>query len=164
VGVEHRQDEWFGKYPHIFYFGYMCKKINKYTRVISSLFLAVYLSFMALNLLHVHGENFLQKLAIDSGHSALRDSRMSSSGMAIDSGSRHAGTGHSAVWNSGITSSCDSEGECQICQLYSSINISPVSIPISSGMVFESVLVIPEDTDYITYPVNSNNLRGPPII
>ena len=111
----------------------MIKRINKHKTFISTFLLLGYISFIILTITHVHGDTFNN----------------------ID---KTIGISHT---NSCSTTS-ESQENCQICHLYSSINITSIGINISSDIAVGNFVLIDIDSKYTASFVNLNYLRGPP--
>ena len=92
-----------------------------------------YISFIALTVNHFHGDTF-------------------------NSNYKTIGLAHT---NSCATTS-ESQENCQICHLYSSINVTSIGIKISSGILVENCVVINIDPGFSTNFTEVNYLRGPP--
>jgi hypothetical protein len=111
----------------------MIKRINRHKKIISSIFLLGYLSFIALTVTHFHGD-------------------------AVSGNNRAPGI----TYNISCSTSSDSQDNCQICHSFSSININKVIITFASGLLIESCTLINHDSNYKSNPIDINYLRGPP--
>jgi hypothetical protein len=112
----------------------MISRINKYKSKISTVFLLGYITFILISVTHFHKEIFYgSEKTIDN---------ISNSMSSKTSG--------------------QNEDNCPICQFSSSINVSIVSLPISSGLVLESIVFLNNETVFTTSIVQLNSLRGPP--
>jgi hypothetical protein len=113
----------------------MNRLINRHKKIISSLLLFGYISFIAITITHVHSnESNSNYRTIDVLHS------------------------------NSFTANSDSQENCQICHLYSSIEVINIGINLSSVLAAENYLFIKNDSGYISNSVNVNYLRGPPSI
>jgi len=113
----------------------MITRINKYKASISSLFLMGYAAFILISLTHVHSEEHFSNCQVQYANN----------------------TSHS-----GLTG--QSEDNCQICQLSSSLNINTTTL-IISGILNPECSVLPNnETIYQSSTVNVNCLRGPPSV
>src|ERR1035438_5125169 len=111
----------------------MIKRINRHKRLISSIFLLGYFSFIILTITHVHGDK------VNNTYKTI--------GIAC------------ANLNS---TSSDSQDNCQICHLFSSMNVNTNSTTLYSGLLIEACTLINIDSKYKSTPVDVNYLRGPP--
>jgi hypothetical protein len=113
----------------------MNRLLNRHKKIISSLLLFGYLSFIAITITHVHSNEFRNNYkTIDVSHS------------------------NSYALNS------ESQDNCQICLLYSSIDVVSIDINLSSILAAENCLIVNNDSVYKSDFVNVNYLRGPPTI
>ena len=113
----------------------MIKRINRHKKIISSIFLLGYFSFIVLTITHFHGD------ALNSNNQTLGFTN-----------------------NISCPTSSDSQDNCQICHSFSSINISTVIIAFSAGLLIENCTLINHDSNYKSNPVDINYLRGPPTL
>lgn len=117
------------------YFNVMIIRINKYKAYISSLFLMVYFAFILIGLTHVHP-----------------DGQYDNKPVLVANNISHPGV-------SGQT-----EENCQICQLSSSLNIN-TSILFFSGTLTPECSILPNNETVHQYAaVNVHCLRGPPTV
>ena len=120
-------------YMYFIFLPSMIKRINIHKRLISSIFLLGYFSFIILTITHVHGDTV--------------NNTYKTTGIACT--------------NLHSTSS-DSQDNCQICHLFSSINVNTNSITLFSGLLVETCAIKIIDSNYKSNPVDINYLRGPP--
>src|SRR5674476_1371064 len=113
----------------------MIKRINRYKKIISSIFLLGYFSFIVLTVTHFHGD-------------------------ALSGNNRTPGF----TYNISCPTSSDSQDNCQIYHSFSSINIHTVIIAFSSGLLIENCTLLYNDLDYNSNSVDINYLRGPPTL
>ena len=111
----------------------MIKRINRHKRLISSIFLLGYFSFIILTITHVHGDTL--------------NNTYKTTGIACA--------------NLYSTSS-DSQDNCQICHLFSSINVNTNGTAFHSVILIETCTLINVDSKYKSNAVDINYLRGPP--
>lgn len=111
----------------------MIIRINRHKAAISSVILLGYTCFILISLTHFHPESF------------------SGTGKTVD-----------MIHNSSTKSAKESEENCPICQLASSISINTVSITISSNLVFESIFPLKDEPVFTSSIIQENSLRGPP--
>jgi hypothetical protein len=111
----------------------MIKRINRHKKIISSIFLLGYFSFIALTITHFHGD-------------------------ALSGNNRASGFDY----NISCPTSADTQDNCQICHSFSSININKVIIAFSSGLLIENCTLLNKDLNYNSNLVDINYLRGPP--
>jgi hypothetical protein len=111
----------------------MIKRINRHKKIISSIFLLGYFSFIVLTITHFHGDT-------------------------LSSNNQSPGI----TYNISCPISSDSQDNCQICHSFSSINISSVITTFSSGLLIENCTLINNDLSYNSNSVDLNYLRGPP--
>ena len=112
----------------------MISRINRYKRKISSVFLLGYITFILISITHFHKEIFYgSEKTIDN---------ISNSTTSKTSG--------------------ENEDNCPICQFSSSINVNIVSLPVTSGLVLESIVFLNNETVFTTNIIHVNSLRGPP--
>jgi hypothetical protein len=113
----------------------MNRLINRHKTIISSILLFGYLSFIAITITHVHSNEFNNNCkSIDVSHS------------------------------NSYAANCESQDNCQICLLYSSIDIVSININLYSVLAAENCLIINNDLGYTSNSINVNYLRGPPSI
>jgi hypothetical protein len=111
----------------------MIKRINSYKKIISSIFLLGYFSFIILTITHIHRDTIN-----DTCHTI-------------------------GIANTNLCSTfSDSQDNCQICHLFSSINVNTNSIALFPGLLIETCTVKIIDSNYKSNPVDINYLRGPP--
>jgi hypothetical protein len=111
----------------------MIKHLNRHKRLISSIFLLGYFSFIILTITHVHGDtlnNTYKTIGIACTHLS--------------------------------STSSDSQDNCQICHLFSSININTNGTTLHSVLLIETCTLLNIDPKYKSNPVDVNYLRGPP--
>jgi hypothetical protein len=111
----------------------MIRRINRHKKIISSIFLLGYFSFIILTITHVHGNTF---------NSNCRTVEV--------------------INKISYSTACDSQENCQICHSFSSINVNNIKTAFSSGLLIETCVLINNDSNYKSNPVDINYLRGPP--
>ena len=111
----------------------MIKRINRHKTIISSIFLLGYFSFIVLTITHVHGDT------LNNTYKTI--------GIAC---------------TNLCSTSSDSQDNCQICHLFSSINVNTNGTTFHSVLLIETCTLINIDSKYKSNPVDLNYLRGPP--
>ena len=111
----------------------MIKRINRHKTIISSIFLLGYFSFIVLTITHVHGDT------LNNTYKTI--------GIAC---------------TNLCSTSSDSQDNCQICHLFSSINVNTNGTTFHSVLLIETCTLINIDSKYKSNPVDVNYLRGPP--
>ena len=111
----------------------MVKRLNRHKRLISSIFLLGYFSFIILTITHVHGDT------LNNTYKTI--------GIAC---------------TNLYSTSPDSQDNCQICHLFSSININTNGTTLHSVLLVETCTLLNIDPKYKSNPVDVNYLRGPP--
>jgi hypothetical protein len=111
----------------------MIKRINRHITIISSIFLLGYFSFIVLTISHFHGDS-------------------------INNCCKTIGITHSNLFSTFT----DSQDNCQICHLLSSINVNTNNITIASGLLIKTCTLINIKIGYKSNPTDVNYLRGPP--
>lgn len=110
----------------------MISRINRHKSKISTLFLLGYIAFILISITHFHKE-------VIYGNEKIVDN--------VSTSSKTSG---------------ENEDNCPICQFSSSINISLVSLPLTSDLVLESIVLLNNETVFTNNIVQVNSLRGPP--
>lgn len=113
----------------------MFYRINKYKAYISSLFLLGYIGFILISLTHVHKEECFRNTPVQ---------------IATDTSLP------------GISG--QSEENCQICQLSSSLNINTTTLILSGSLTPECLILPNNETIHQSTIVDVNCLRGPPTV
>jgi hypothetical protein len=111
----------------------MIKRINSYKTIISSIFLLGHISFILLTITHFHGNT-------------------------LNNTCKTIGITHTNLY----ATFSDSQDNCQICHLFSSINVNTNGTSIHSVLLIETCILITIDSKYKSNPVDINYLRGPP--
>ena len=111
----------------------MIKRINRHKTIISSIFLLGYFSFIILTITHVH---------VDTLNNTYKTIGIARTNL--------------------YSTSSDSQDNCQICHLFSSINVNTNGTTFHSVILIETCTLINIDSKYKSNPVDVNYLRGPP--
>lgn len=111
----------------------MNRQINKYRPIITSIFLAGYLSFILLSIVHFHSNTVYNNYKSSEIVNYVLHSTTS-----------------------------DNDENCPICLSFSSINVNTINLTFSSSLLIENCPLIIIASGYKSNSQNVKYLRGPP--